>query len=57
MNVSAASAANTYEGKMLSKIKDVTKQQGEAAMKLIDSAGPVKAAAPSGTGRLVDTTA
>lgn len=57
MNVSSAGAAKTYEGAMLSKIKSVSKQQGEAAMKLIDAAGPVKAAAPAGTGKLVNTTA
>lgn len=59
MNVSAAGGANSYEGAMLSKIKQVARQQGEAAVKLIEGAGsaPRSAAAPPGTGRLVNTNA
>ncbi len=61
MNVSAAGGAQSYEGAMLSKIKQVAKQQGEAAMKLIEGSSsgssPRRAAAPPGTGRMVDTSA
>ena len=59
MNVSSVGSAQSYEGAMLSKIKQVSRQQGEAAMKLIEgAAAPVsRPAAPAGTGQLVDTSA
>ena len=55
MNVSSAQKPGSYGEAVVSKIKQVAEQEGEAIMKLVDSgSGPRTPTAPEGTGTLVD---
>lgn len=47
--------AQSFEGAMLSKVKEVTEQQGEAAVDLIESASATRP--PEGTGQIVNDVA
>lgn len=44
--------AQSFEGAMLRKVKEVTEQQGEAAVGLIESAAATRP--PEGTGQIVN---